>query len=147
MIVRALTTAILLAGLLLHGGNAWAYPREPFTAVVVKVLDGDTADLMASDGELIRVRFFGVDSPEIGHSRCPSEKRLGLIARSFVKNLAPVGSSLTITPSKARDRYQRLIGSLRTVDGKDLSSELLRMGLAVPYYGKGKRRSWCQDAS
>jgi len=45
--------------------------REPTRAIVNEVVDGDTADVEFLDGDLIgtedRVRFNGIDTPEVDH--------------------------------------------------------------------------------
>lgn len=56
---------------LLQGDNPCAEPR---LMRVERVIDGDTADMRpTAGGDWIRVRFIGVDTPELGHDGDPDE--------------------------------------------------------------------------
>jgi endonuclease YncB( thermonuclease family) len=85
-----------------------------------RALDGDTL-LVDSAGEEIRVRIFGIDSPERGQPFADvARRRLGdLIERR----------RLLIEPIE-HDRLGRLVARLRLEDGRDVAGEMLAAGLA-----------------
>lgn len=96
---------------------------SPFQARVTAVSDGDTLVVRALDGNLQRVRIDGVDCPESGQA-------FSQIARNFTRQLAfdrQVSVRIVTT-----DRNDRLVSRV-VVDGKDLSVELVRAGLAWHY--------------
>jgi endonuclease YncB( thermonuclease family) len=71
--MRILSLLRVLAAIVLIGaGSASAGPRphDPWTATgrAVKIIDGDTFDLLTADRGLIRVRFGGMDAPERGQA-------------------------------------------------------------------------------
>ena len=92
----------------------------PATATVTSVYDGDTFTLDTGD----RVRLRWVNTPEMK----PNED-YGSEARDFAASLLQ-GKQVELLYGKTlRDGYGRLIAGV-TVDGKNLSIELLKQGLA-----------------
>ena len=92
----------------------------PATATVTSVYDGDTFTLDTGD----RVRLRWVNTPEMK----PNED-YGPEARDFAASLLQ-GKQVELLYGKTlRDGYGRLIAGV-TVDGKNLSIELLKQGLA-----------------
>ncbi|GAA1803251.1 thermonuclease family protein [Nesterenkonia flava] len=92
------------------------------TAVVTRVIDGDTLEL--ADGE--RVRLLGIDSPERGecHFDTASARMSELV----------LGQSVTLTRAgEDRDRYDRLLRYV-DVDGTDAGLTLIQEGLAISRY-------------
>ena len=108
--------ALVVAGRLAPDGCSPASPAGAWTA-----LDGDT--LRAPDGT--RVRLPGVDTPEQGR---PFADEARALAAAFV---APAGVA-DLSPSAPRDRYDRALAEVRR-DGRRLSAELIRAGLAWVY--------------
>ena len=104
-----------------HGicfANAVDYD-EVFFADVVKVIDGDTLEVRCH-GRQLRVRLFGVDTPEWQQSFSRQAKEF---ARQWVEGLrVELGA-------KGWDKYGRLVAVVH-VGGKSLNEELLREGLA-----------------
>ncbi|MDQ2076518.1 thermonuclease family protein [Marinimicrobium sp. ABcell2] len=99
---------------------------ERETAVVASVIDGDTVRLQ--DGR--RVRFLGVDAPELGRSGEPHEP-LALEAHALVLEWTPPGHPLTLVYDAEReDRFGRTLAYLYDAKGRSLEAELLRQGLA-----------------
>lgn len=92
-----------------------------FRAVVAKVIDGDTLDVLVDLGFLvysyITVRVLDVDTPEIFHPTKPGERDLGMKAKAFVEALLPVGTPVQITTYKDAETFGRFVASVRKLDG------------------------------
>lgn len=91
--------------------------------VVTKVRDGDTLVVALPHG-VETIRLHGVDCPEGGQA-------YGGAARRTTQSLA-LGKRVTIV-SKGRDRYGRVLGDVVLPDGRSLSAELIRRGMAWWY--------------
>ena len=51
-------------------------PADEFTGKVIKVVDGDTIDVLTDDKEKLRIRFSGIDTPERGQPYGNTSTRL-----------------------------------------------------------------------
>lgn len=91
---------------------------------VIKIIDGDTIDVLTDDKETIRLRFNGIDTPERGQP-------FGNNATDFVKDMVG-GKMVSIIETDEPDRYGRLIADVYH-DGKLINLELVRAGLAWHY--------------
>lgn len=58
-------------------------------------------------------------------------------AKGFVEGLLPPGAEVLLVSEKV-EKYGRTLGRLLLRDGRDVSHEVLKAGLAEPYAG-GKR--------
>jgi endonuclease YncB( thermonuclease family) len=118
----------------------------PYPASVVSVVDGDTVNVKVKIWlglyQEVAVRVYGIDTPESLRAHCPSEKELGLKAKNFVEKLLPVGTTITLSQVRDDKYHGRVVATVRTTNGEDLSQRLLKEGLAAPYDG-GKKKSWC----
>lgn len=77
----------------------------PFSAIVAKVIDGDTLDATPDlGGDPIRIRIAGIDAPE---TKAPG----GAAARRHLDELCPVGSTVIVDPG-SWDHYGRLVATL-----------------------------------
>ncbi len=109
---------------------------------VVKVSDSDTITVRA-DGKEDRIRFCGIDAPEVRHGDQPSQP-FGEAAREKLRSLlSAAGNQVIVYPaervpfgiSKAA-RYGRLVAEVFVSAGKGteeeklLNDELVRAGLA-----------------
>ena len=94
-----------------------------FTGKVVRVLDGDTLEAL-KDGAAVRVRLYGIDAPEKGQA-------FGKRAKQYAAELV-FGKTVKVR-EKDRDRYGRTVGEVFLEDGRNLSRELVRAGLAWWY--------------
>ena len=114
---------------------AWAsedrkrYHEQAFA--VAGVVDGDTLDIEASDGEkpTTRVRLIGVDTPETKHPTV-GPMYFGKEATAFTQQSVE-GRRVVILLDKVsaeRDRYGRLLGYVALPDGRILNEELIRNG-------------------
>ena len=115
----------------------------PVSAVVQRVVDGDTIEVRAAiwlgQTLTVRVRIDGIDAPEL-EARCSEERRLALLARDFlVRRLEGAPVKLT------RVVYDKYGGRVRAsvADAKgDIANALLASGLVRAYHGE-RREPWC----
>jgi micrococcal nuclease len=97
--------------------------------VVERVVDGDTV-IVDLDGERTRVRLLNIDTPESVAEDRPVEC-LGPEASEFLKDLLAPGDDVTLAYDAERfDRYDRMLAAAYTSDGRNVSVELARAGLA-----------------
>jgi len=98
-------------------------------AVVERVVDGDTV-IVHLDGERQRVRLLNIDTPESVAEDRPVEC-LGPEASEFTKELLPADAEVTLVFDEDRfDDYDRMLAAVFTEDGRNVSVELARAGLA-----------------
>jgi endonuclease YncB( thermonuclease family) len=97
--------------------------REPFTARVVGVTDGDTITVLDGTTQ-VRVRLNGIDCPEKGQA-------FGSQARRLTSELA-FGRAVTVRPVGS-DRYGRTLAEVVLPDGRILNRELVAAGMAWHY--------------
>ena len=130
--MRCLATGILAAGLLAQAGCASSDEccgSGQDSMQVVKVIDGDTVEL--EDGT--RVRYLGVDTPELSHSTKPND--------CFAEQAAEFNESLVLYKTvwleydkEEKDMYGRTLAYVYvSVGGKErmVNEEIVRKG-----YGK-----------
>lgn len=98
----------------------------------VKVADGDTITVLTAHEE-VRVRIYGVDSPE-------KSQNFGQKAKKFTLGL--VGGKHVKVDVIDTDRYGRAVGVVY-VGRKCLNEELLKFGYAW-YYGKYCKKLFCR---
>lgn len=101
---------------------------------VTRVVDGDTfISGRTTDGEELRIRLFGVDTPERGEP-CYDE------ATERLKELA--GDSVRIEYGPRRtDRYGRLLAYFYTKDAENIAEKLIQEGLGEAWKRDGQHRS------
>ena len=112
-----------------------AYPRDDvrsFAALtpparsdgrITRVIDGDTADI-ASACRRFRVRFSGVDAPELGG---PAGDRAREWVRTTFEGRSVRWSAVGV------DGYGRFLGDLQLADGASVNQQIIRQGYARPY--------------
>ena len=120
--------------------------KHIYSAKLVRVVDGDTADAMIDLGFNVwvknRIRFMGVDAWE-SRTRNLEEKEKGLAAKAYVKDLLENSDEgKFLLKSHGVGKYGRVLGEL-FVKGNDTSvNELLKEnGHASAYYG-GKKKTF-----
>lgn len=107
------------------------------TAVVLKVVDGDTIDIRDDVRGRLRVRVLGIDTPE---TKKPgfTVGCWGPEATEFARSTM-LGQRVALTPDPTQDRtdrYGRTLAYLVKADGWDYSVEAARAGAAQSYvYG------------
>ena len=112
-----------------------------YRATIRRVVDGDTVDVTLDLGFNIlynsRIRLLGIDTPE-SRTRDLEEKARGLAAKDRVKELCPVGSSVTLKTTKdGRGKFGRILGEIFVGD-INVNQQLVSEGHAVVYFG-GKK--------
>ena len=110
--------------LILITSNALAWKGK-----VVKIADGDTITVLTEDKEQVRVRLYGVDSPE-------SKQEFGTKAKDFTAKFC-FGKTVDINTID-KDRYGRHVGKV-IVDGTELNTNLVQNGFAWVY------SQYCKD--
>ena len=118
--------------------------KHIYSAKVVRVVDGDTADAMIDLGFNVwvknRIRFMGVDAWE-SRTRNKEEKVKGLAAKAYVKDLLENSDDGKFSIiSHGKGKYGRVLGEL-FVKGEEKSvNELLKEnGHAYEYHGEKKK--------
>ncbi len=92
------------------------------TALVVRVLDGDTVEVLLA-GETLRLRYIGIDSPEDGQ---PFSSEATQANRQLVE-----GKKVLLEKDVSEtDRYDRLLRYVYLLDGTFINAELVRAGYA-----------------
>lgn len=109
------------------------------TATVLRVVDGDTVDIVDDVRGRLRVRLLGIDTPE---TKKPgySVGCWGPEATQFAEStLAGQRVALVTDPSQSvHDRYGRTLAYLQKADGWDYSVEAARAGAAKSYVYRDK---------
>lgn len=85
-----------------------------YNAKVLKVIDGDTIDILLDLGFGIsykqRIRFYDYDAPETFRPKSEKERTLGLKAKEFLKEKI-LGENIIISTIKdKRGKYGRILG-------------------------------------
>ncbi len=113
---------------------------------VLRVYDGDTFKCRLENGEKVRVRLIGIDTPESRRNKKLMREarrmgisaseiiRMGKEASSFTKKLIPPGTVVYLeTDVQVHDRYGRLLAYVYLPDGRMLNEVLLLEGYARIY--------------
>ena len=118
--------------------------KHIYSAKLVRVVDGDTADAMIDLGFNVwvknRIRFMGVDAWE-SRTRNKEEKVKGLAAKAYVKDLLENSDEgKFLLKSHGVGKYGRVLGELFVKGHETSVNELLKEnGHASEYYG-GKKK-------
>jgi micrococcal nuclease len=119
--------------LLVPAPIVYADPADT-TAVVLKVVDGDTVDIRDDVRGRLRIRLLGIDTPE---TKKPGYTVgcWGPEATEFAKQtLLGQRVAFTTDPTQGMyDRYGRTLAYLDKADGWDYSIEVARAGAAHAY--------------
>lgn len=115
-----------------------------YKAKVVRVLDADTIDVSIDLGFDVwvyqRVRLLGINTAE-------KNTELGKQAADYVKGLLPVGQEIILKSEKdKREKFGRYLADVYFVTSQQsLNQVLIQKGLAVEYWGKGKKEDFVPD--
>ena len=93
---------------------------EKHTGTVVKVIDGDTFDMIFEEKK-IRVRMFGIDSPERGQA-------FNVKAKEFTASVI-AGKEVSVI-IRNKDRYERFVCDVYVGDSTYVNAEIVKAGYA-----------------
>jgi endonuclease YncB( thermonuclease family) len=88
---------------------------------IIGVIDGDTYDILIEGNKTLRVRMEGIDAPEKG---MPFYR----VAKDYLSNMC-FKKQVTIKIT-GKDYYNRILAYSYLEDGRELSHEMLKAGLA-----------------
>lgn len=108
--------------------------------MLLRCYDGDTCRFRAATGEVLKVRFRSIDTPEM-KARCDAEKEKAVAARDALLPMLRRADRIDLENAQHKDRWGRTLALVKA-DGVDVGKALILLGLARPYSG-GKRKGWC----
>lgn len=113
-------------------------PVEAVEATVDYVHDGDTL-FVNLDGERVKVRLIGIDTPEVGDNfECYGDE-----ATALARSLMPSGSTVwALADGGTHDRYGRSLFYLFTDEGTLVNVELVARGAAETLLISDNDRYW-----
>ena len=124
-----------------------------YGAKLLKVIDGDTIELMVDLGfnihHKMRVRLYGINTPE-SRTKDVGEKELGLKAKKFTEDWFTNHQWVFVNtiPDK-NDKYGRILARIYSSDKIDdpktacLNLDMIQSGNAREYYGVGDK-TWAE---
>ena len=92
---------------------------------VIKVVDGDTLDILVDGRFSVRLRLNGIDCPETGQP-------FGRNAKAFVSQFTKAAGGHVQVKVTGMDKYRRHLADVYS-DGKQLNATLVANGLAWHY--------------
>lgn len=124
---RPLGLVALLAALTVSAAAAPATAR-PLEGTVVKVVDGDTIHVRLDDDRVEKVRYIGVNTPEVHHPK-RGEEPGGREAAEVNRRLVSGRHVRLELDVQSRDRYGRLLAYVWIGDSM-VNAELVSQGYA-----------------
>ena len=125
---RFLFVLLLLVFAVADNVSAW-------TGQVVSVTDGDTIKVLDPGGQQVKVRLYGIDTPE-------KKQAFGQAAKKYTANM--IAGKVVEIEEVDKDRYGRIVGIVM-IGGKNVNQELVRDGYAwvyKQYCKKPECREW-----
>jgi len=102
---------------------------------VVKIIDGDTYDLLLANKNTVRVRMFGIDAPELGMA-------FYAVSKNYLSTLC-MNRDLRVVQTD-KDIHGRIVGRGFLKDGRDINLEMLKAGMAWHFKKYDKSKSYAQ---
>lgn len=128
LIMSAFLLPTLLSVNTLTAANDYPPDRIDTSHQVAHIYDGDTVRLRNGD----KVRFIGINTPEIGRDGKPSEAFARKAKNRLAQLLKNHNYILNLRyGNEQRDRYQRLLAHAYLADNRSIGAILLREGLAA----------------
>lgn len=110
--------------------SALEKPFSSFSAKVQSVSDGDTIDVKTSGGQIRRIRFLNIDTPET-HFQGKSQGESGDLAHRRLEELLPLSSEVTVQyEDKPCDFYGRYLGIVIR-EKNNINLQMVKEGYAV----------------
>lgn len=109
--------------------NKFLYYKS-YTAVVLKVVDGDTIKVLVNNRE-VSVRLFGIDAPEVAKPWLGiCGQPYGKEAKDFLGEIVKNGETIYLHP-QAVDKYGRTVALVSSeIDSVSFNQRLIENGLA-----------------
>ena len=101
----------------------WPLTAHAWVAKVVSVTDGDTIKVYNAEKGQVKIRLYGIDSPEKGQP-------YGQVAGKYLASL--IAGSIVDIESVDTDRYGRTVGIVSDSE-KNINQEMVRAGYAWVY--------------
>ena len=133
--LRALALSVLIAATPMPAPAGAADGHD--SGRVAWVTDGDTFRLESGE----RIRIAGIDAPKThrDQAKCAGEIVLGLRSKDRAMTML---AGREVTFHRIGRSYNRTVATV-TLDGRDLGSELVRMGVAA-WWPRGRPKpAWC----
>lgn len=118
------------------GGNEPEAKRD--AARIIRVIDGDTAEVMITGGRRADVRFIGIDTPEVfGGEECGGPE-----ASAALKKRLPKGTRVMLISDPSQDNKDRYDRLLRYVEkkGQDQAQGMIAARKVYVYGGDPFKR-------
>ena len=122
LLARRLAPLLLVLALALP-----ASAQSTLEGTVTRIIDGDTIHVRV-DGRVEKVRYIGVNTPEVHHPR-KGEEPGGRAAAAVNRDLVTGRRVRLELDAQSRDRYGRLLAYV-WVDDTMINAELVRRGFA-----------------
>ena len=113
---------LLIIAILTSCGRIQEKIKYDYFVNVVGITDGDTFKGLTQDKIEIRFRIYGIDAPE--KKQAFSDK-----SKDYLSDLI-YGKKVGIVVQKKNDGYGRPVVWVFTTEGKDVSAEMLKAGMA-----------------
>lgn len=110
------------------------------TCRIIRVVDGDTVNLICPEDGIQSARLLGFDTPEKYAPKCLAEFVAAEKASWHLRTLIQKANRLALS-FDGRDQYGRALVRLE-LDGVDVARLMIRAGHARTY-GGGLRGGWC----
>lgn len=107
---------------------------------IIRVVDGDTVNLICPEDGIQSARLLGFDTPEKYAPKCLAEFVAAERASWHLRTLIQKANRLALS-FDGRDQYGRALVQLE-LDGVDVARLMIRSGHARAY-GGGLRGGWC----
>jgi micrococcal nuclease len=108
---------------------------DTYQVKVLRVSDGDTAQFEVlsgpNTGTKLKVRFAGIDAPEIAHRKTETGQPFGLEAKSALEKILAKASTLQVEVMEL-DQYKRMV-SFVFADSKNVNVLMVANGYAEVY--------------
>ena len=119
MVSRTFLLLFLLLPAALLNGQSRANAR--ITGQVVRILDGDTFELLTDNKQTVKVRMNGIDAPEKNQAFGQKSKdHLGSLC--FRRQVAVVYTG--------KDQYKRVLGTVYNTSGQNINLRMVEDGMA-----------------
>ncbi len=107
-------------------------PGSIIYGTIINVSDGDTADLRNDKFERLRIRFYGIDAPEIAHEGTEAQP-FGDESKSFLNDLIYRQDIKLLV--EGIDKYKRALGTVFCGEKykTNVNLKMVEEGLAIAY--------------